>query len=49
MRVRSSAECTDRSPAGHTYQVDPEPVGPVFVGPEPEPGQPPPELDTPPF
>jgi len=39
-----------RAPTGHTYTVEPEPVGPVIVGPEPEPrGEPPPDLDPPPF
>jgi hypothetical protein len=39
-----------RAPTGHTYRVEPEPVGPVIVGPEPEPrGEPPPDLDRPPF
>jgi hypothetical protein len=37
-----------RAPTGHRYQVQPEPVGPVIVGPEPEPrGEPPPD-DPPP-
>jgi hypothetical protein len=39
-----------RAPTGHRYQVEPEQVGPVIVGTEPEPpDQPPPDLDPPPF
>jgi hypothetical protein len=38
------------APTGHTFTIDPEIIGPILVGPEPEPrGEPPPELDTPPF
>jgi hypothetical protein len=37
-----------RAPTGHTYTVEPEPVGPIIVGPKPEPrGEPPPDLDLP--
>jgi len=39
-----------RAPTGHTYTVQPEPVGPIIAGPQPEPpGEPPPDLDPPPF
>jgi hypothetical protein len=38
------------APTGHRYQIQPEPVGPITAGPEPEPrSEPPPDLDPPPF
>jgi len=39
-----------RAPSGHRYKVEPEPVGPVMVGTDPEPpDEPPPDFDPPPF